>query len=102
MDIFEELDKKFDLKKKVNNLSKIMIEKKYFVMGGYYCSFETYFDKHFLRQWEYSYGCNDLNELKNEIVPEYFSLLPTENINEFKEHILSDEELKKFIEDSLS
>lgn len=42
-----------------------------------------------------------INELKNEIVPEYFSLLPTENTNEFKEHILSDEELKKFIEDSL-
>lgn len=42
-----------------------------------------------------------INELKNEIVPEYFSLLPTENTNEFKEHILSDEELKKFIENSL-
>ena len=42
-----------------------------------------------------------IDKMKDEISPEYLSQLPTENKNKLKEYILSDEELKKFIEDSL-
>ena len=67
MDIFEEIDKKFDLKKKIQNLSKLLLEKNYFVYGGYYCSFERMFDLNHFKKWEYSYACDDLEDLKMEL-----------------------------------
>lgn len=67
MDIFEEIDKKFDLKKKIQNLSKLLLERNYFVNGGNYCSFESMFDLNYFKKWKYSYACDDLEDLKMEL-----------------------------------
>ena len=91
MDVFEEIDKKFDLKKKVNNLSKLLVEKRYFLLGGYVCSAETYFDKYYFRQWKYSLGCDNLEEFKTETGIYYqksddigFSFYPYDEISAIK------------------
>jgi len=67
MNIFEMLNNKFDLKEKIKNLSKLFLEKNYFASGGYYTTFDDYFNNYYFRKWKYSYGCYDLQEFKNKI-----------------------------------
>ena len=73
MNIFEALDNKFDLKEKIKNLSKLFLEKNYFASGGYYTTFDEYFNNYYFRKWKYSYGCYDLEEFKNQIGLSYTS-----------------------------
>jgi len=71
MNIFNILDSKFDLSEKIKNLSKLLLEKNFFVYNGYYTSFENFFDLIYFRKWNYSYGCYNLKEFREKLELNY-------------------------------
>lgn len=76
MNIFELLDKKFDLCKQIYELNVLMFsEKGVFTNSGYFCSFSQAFNMQLLRRWKYAYGRIDLVDLMKDID------LPIDNIN---------------------
>lgn len=90
MNIFEALDNKFDLKEKIKNLSRLFLEKNYFVSGGYYTTFDDYFNDHYFRKWKYSYGCYDLQEFKDKIgLPYSYNFMDRNDIFFYPENEVS-------------
>lgn len=68
MDIFQELNNKFDLTKQIYNLSSLLGQAKFqFDFDAHSCTFEEYFGAYLLPLWKYNLGRNSLNEIKKEI-----------------------------------
>lgn len=66
MDIFKLIDSKFDITKKVRNLSRLLLAEEYFALNRYYVSFEKYFDEVCFKKWEHNLGCINLKDFKSE------------------------------------
>ena len=68
IDIFEEIDKKFDLREQIHNLSQFLQEECFsYDYGSRGISFEEYFDDKYFRQWKYFCGCSTLEEFKIKV-----------------------------------
>lgn len=74
MDIFEQLDKDFDLYNQVRGLNDLVFFDKLCSLNGTTYSLFTVFGSTIFKSWKYNYGCNDIKELLDKL-----GLFDTEN-----------------------
>ena len=68
MDIFELLDKKFDLNEQIFRLNNLMFgQYDVFVKQSRMCTFATAFEHELLCRWKYSYGRDKIVELLEDL-----------------------------------
>lgn len=89
MDLFEILDKKFDIKQQVDGLNKMMFSENVSLYGGRYRTFAYMFNSELFRQWEYNQGRLSLGEILQDLnMLKYIdATLPKPIANEHEAHL---------------